>query len=75
MLPDDFGFEKTRGGHRWEEWRRGEHRVGYELVDEKRGEWTVYSDGPSGKQYDDAWTRGDARRRAAGFAESITGGL
>jgi hypothetical protein len=75
MLPSDFGFSLTRGGTRWREWRGHGHRVGYELVDEQRGEWAVYAGrgdaGPS-LETDDAWSEGEARRRASTFARGIS---
>jgi hypothetical protein len=79
MLPTDFGFEKTRGGTRWEEWETGGHRVGYELVDDERGEFVVYraSPGTGHAIEDEAWSRGEARRKTAELASDVdvTGGL
>jgi len=68
--PEDFGFVKTRGGHRLESWEGHGCRLHKELVDEDTGERVVVLSHPEGKEYRDAWTDGEARRELAGLADA-----
>lgn len=76
MLPGDFGFKKTRGGHTLREWSDGGVKISAERVSED--EWAVTAR-PAGRgslrsRTLEAHGPRDADRRAAEMARDFASG-